>query len=174
MSQSKEDLKVVILSRPLIDGKRDLKVLGLPNFDHVYTLKVSSCSALASLPLQQENIMFLVGGHDSDSMDDKSVDNIQIKSLTEAIPANRFSRLLFSKKFEEAEKFAKTFNIDVQLVYTCKCNYLLDQLAPWASSTSGGGGGVGGVPFDDLMKQLTECLNKIEVSSSILVFMVEV
>lgn len=150
---AKEDLKIVVLTVP-DNGKRDLMVLSLPNFEHVYTLKVPMCALLANLPIQQENIMFLVGEQEKG---ETCVDNIHVKCLMEAIPQNRFSRLLHSKKFNEAEKFAEMFDLDSQLVYHVKSNHILDQLAPWGSNSSN----LSNEKFSELMTQLKACMDKI-------------
>uniref|UniRef100_A0AAY5JYA4 Kinetochore associated 1 n=1 Tax=Esox lucius TaxID=8010 RepID=A0AAY5JYA4_ESOLU len=50
---------------------------------------------------------------------------------------HRLSRLLYKHKFEEAEKFAITFELDVELVYKVKLDFVLEQLA----SVSVGGNG---------------------------------
>ncbi|XP_015773780.1 PREDICTED: kinetochore-associated protein 1-like [Acropora digitifera] len=44
---------------------------------------------------------------------------------------HRLSRLLHKQKFSEAERFAHQFNLDIELVYKVKANWLLDQVSPW-------------------------------------------
>lgn len=164
-SQSREELKIVLLTTPSADKKRELIVLSLPDFEHVYTLKVSACAVLAMLPSQQETIMFVEGVEEEnldDSMEgyenrDFNVATVRIRCLMEAIPQNRFSRLLHKKKFDEAEEFAKAFNLDVQLVHKVKSHYILDQLSPWGTDPHVDTG-----VYEELMLKLKSCLDKIE------------
>ena len=43
------------------------------------------------------------------------VTSVRLRCLTEAQPETRFSRMLHKKQFDEAEQFAKTFNLDVEV-----------------------------------------------------------
>uniref|UniRef100_A0A6Q2Z0M1 Kinetochore associated 1 n=1 Tax=Esox lucius TaxID=8010 RepID=A0A6Q2Z0M1_ESOLU len=65
------------------------------------------------------------------------ITSVVMRCFTEALPENRLSRLLYKHKFEEAEKFAITFELDVELVYKVKLDFVLEQLA----SVSVGGNG---------------------------------
>ena len=40
-------------------------------------------------------------------------------------------RILQKNKFEEAENFAKMFQLDIELVHKVKTNYLINELSPW-------------------------------------------
>uniref|UniRef100_A0A671KN10 Kinetochore associated 1 n=1 Tax=Sinocyclocheilus anshuiensis TaxID=1608454 RepID=A0A671KN10_9TELE len=56
------------------------------------------------------------------------VSTVVIRCFTEALPENRLNKLLYKHKFEEAEKFAKAFGLDVELVYKVKLNVVLEKL----------------------------------------------
>ena len=43
----------------------------------------------------------------------------------------RLYRILQKNKFEEAEKFAKMYQLDIELVHKVKTNYLINELSPW-------------------------------------------
>uniref|UniRef100_A0A3B3B568 Kinetochore associated 1 n=1 Tax=Oryzias melastigma TaxID=30732 RepID=A0A3B3B568_ORYME len=53
---------------------------------------------------------------------------VVVKCFTEALPENRLSRLLHKHMFEEAEKFAIAFQLDLELVYKVKLDFVLEQL----------------------------------------------
>uniref|UniRef100_A0A3Q1C0R7 RZZ complex subunit KNTC1/ROD C-terminal domain-containing protein n=1 Tax=Amphiprion ocellaris TaxID=80972 RepID=A0A3Q1C0R7_AMPOC len=63
--------------------------------------------------------------------------SVVVRCFTEALPENRLSRLLHKHMFEEAEKFAITFELDLELVYKVKLDFVLEQLA---SASVGGYG----------------------------------
>uniref|UniRef100_A0A3P8UD43 Kinetochore associated 1 n=1 Tax=Amphiprion percula TaxID=161767 RepID=A0A3P8UD43_AMPPE len=65
------------------------------------------------------------------------VASVVVRCFTEALPENRLSRLLHKHMFEEAEKFAITFELDLELVYKVKLDFVLEQLA---SASVGGYG----------------------------------
>uniref|UniRef100_A0A3Q1IHY5 Uncharacterized protein n=1 Tax=Anabas testudineus TaxID=64144 RepID=A0A3Q1IHY5_ANATE len=65
------------------------------------------------------------------------ISSVVVRCFTEALPENRLSRLLHKHMFEEAEKFAITFELDIELVYKVKLDFVLEQLA---SASVGGYG----------------------------------
>uniref|UniRef100_A0A673YPM6 Kinetochore associated 1 n=1 Tax=Salmo trutta TaxID=8032 RepID=A0A673YPM6_SALTR len=65
------------------------------------------------------------------------------------------SRLLYKHKFEEAEKFAIAFELDVELVYKVKLDFVLEQLA------SASVGGYGQDVWSDLVEEAKTNLMKI-------------
>uniref|UniRef100_A0A8C7Z999 Kinetochore associated 1 n=1 Tax=Oryzias sinensis TaxID=183150 RepID=A0A8C7Z999_9TELE len=62
---------------------------------------------------------------------------VVVKCFTEALPENRLSRLLHKHMFEEAEKFAITFQLDLELVYKVKLDFVLEQLDSASAHGSG-------------------------------------
>ncbi|EMP37117.1 Kinetochore-associated protein 1 [Chelonia mydas] len=79
-----------------------------------------------------------------------------LRSLTEALPENRLSRLLHKHKFTEAENFAVQFGLDVELVYKVKASAILEKLA--SSSI----GSYGQTVWLDLVDEAKENLHKIQ------------
>ncbi|MGH0152701.1 UNVERIFIED_CONTAM: hypothetical protein FKN15_023799 [Acipenser sinensis] len=65
------------------------------------------------------------------------------------------SRLLYKHKFEEAERFAIQFGLDVELVYKVKLNFVLERLA------SASIGGYGQTVWVELVNEAKENLHKI-------------
>ncbi|KXJ05659.1 Kinetochore-associated protein 1, partial [Exaiptasia diaphana] len=101
----------------------------------------------------QETIYFTeaVQKFDDDNEDDTVT--LRIRCLTEALPENRFYRLLHKHQFDAAEKFAKQFKLDTELVYKVKANTLLDKVSQWSSSQDH-------EDFD--FEELKQCLSKIQ------------
>uniref|UniRef100_A0A7N6AI84 Kinetochore associated 1 n=1 Tax=Anabas testudineus TaxID=64144 RepID=A0A7N6AI84_ANATE len=73
----------------------------------------------------------------SSSSRGEPISSVVVRCFTEALPENRLSRLLHKHMFEEAEKFAITFELDIELVYKVKLDFVLEQLA---SASVGGYG----------------------------------
>uniref|UniRef100_A0A671UHV5 Kinetochore associated 1 n=1 Tax=Sparus aurata TaxID=8175 RepID=A0A671UHV5_SPAAU len=83
------------------------------------------------------------------------VSSVVVRCFTEALPENRLSRLLHKHMFEEAEKFAITFELDLELVYKVKLDFVLEQLA------SASVGGYGQDVWSELVEEAKTNLLKI-------------
>ena len=158
-----EDLKIVILTVPQGD-KCNLKVLSFGKYAHIYTLQISACSTLANVSTNQESITFIEGV--SPDLDDSMEENIKpcissvrIRSLTEALPENRLSRLLHRRRFDQAEEFAKSYDLDAQMVFKVKSTYLLDKLDLNQCN--------GGSQYMKVVDELKKCLDKIKVRDAL-------
>uniref|UniRef100_A0A674H3X7 Kinetochore associated 1 n=1 Tax=Taeniopygia guttata TaxID=59729 RepID=A0A674H3X7_TAEGU len=90
-----------------------LIVFALPTMQQLYSLEVSPVSSLV------QSVICTVD----------PVSIVVMRSLTEALPENRLSRLLHKHKFTEAENFAIQFGLDVELVYKVKANTILEKMA---------------------------------------------
>ncbi|XP_048586472.1 kinetochore-associated protein 1 isoform X2 [Nematostella vectensis] len=144
---SDEDDKIVIMTKPADEkANQFLQILKLPSMTQVYSLQVANCR-IPQAPSNQETIYFIEGILDRD--EDSTA--LRIRCLTESLPENRLFRLLHKGKFDEAEKFARQFNLDEELVFKVKANSLFDTL----SKSSGQGG-------ESSLLQLQECLSKIK------------
>ncbi|XP_034004423.1 kinetochore-associated protein 1-like [Trematomus bernacchii] len=83
------------------------------------------------------------------------ISSVVVRCFTEALPENRLSRLLHKHMFEEAEKFAITFDLDLELVYKVKLDFVLEQL------TSASVGGYGEGVWSELVEEAKTNLMKI-------------
>uniref|UniRef100_A0A8B9QE87 Kinetochore associated 1 n=1 Tax=Apteryx owenii TaxID=8824 RepID=A0A8B9QE87_APTOW len=135
-----------IMCLPLIISKyfymKSLMVFALPAMQLLYSLEVSIVSSLVQ----------------SGSCTVCPVSIVVMRSLTEALPENRLSRLLHKHKFTEAENFAIQFELDVELVYKVKANTILERLA------SASVGSYGHTVWLDLVNEAKENLQKIQDS----------
>uniref|UniRef100_A0A8B9SEB8 Kinetochore associated 1 n=1 Tax=Apteryx owenii TaxID=8824 RepID=A0A8B9SEB8_APTOW len=121
---------------------KSLMVFALPAMQLLYSLEVSIVSSLVQ----------------SGSCTVCPVSIVVMRSLTEALPENRLSRLLHKHKFTEAENFAIQFELDVELVYKVKANTILERLA------SASVGSYGHTVWLDLVNEAKENLQKIQDS----------
>ncbi|XP_041477806.1 kinetochore-associated protein 1-like isoform X2 [Lytechinus variegatus] len=155
-SETRPQFQLVMLTVPN-KNESYLKVYDLPKMHCTYTLSVGPVSMLADTPNNQDSI-FLVEGRNEDEDESSLVSMLMIRCLMEALPETRFHRLLHKKEFEEAEKFAKLFSLDTELVYRSKALALLEQASSWSPAN------LRGSPLDDqskLCEGMIGCLEKI-------------
>ncbi|RXN10649.1 kinetochore-associated 1 isoform X1 [Labeo rohita] len=107
---------------------RKLVFQSLPSMEVFYSLEVSSESWLIQKGISMDTIYLLEGILANAKSPEDPVSTVVIRCFTEALPENRLNRLLYKHKFEEAEKFAKAFGLDVELVYKVKLNVVLEKL----------------------------------------------
>ncbi|XP_063820516.1 kinetochore-associated protein 1 isoform X2 [Pseudophryne corroboree] len=130
------NLKLIALTFPNDKQMRSLAVYSLPTMNHLYSIEVSDVSTLVHSGITMDTIYLLEGIYDNNERSPEcSVTVLAMRCLTEALPENRLSRLLHKHKFEEAEKFAIQFGLDVELVYKVKLNIVLEKLASTSSGS---------------------------------------
>lgn len=78
-----------------------------------------------------ENIVFLEGIVNGQS---RKIDTIRVKAIVENKPEYRLERLLRRGQFEEAESFARKFNLSLDHVNAAKAAALVTQLGPWSNN----------------------------------------
>uniref|UniRef100_A0A4W5NLQ1 Kinetochore associated 1 n=1 Tax=Hucho hucho TaxID=62062 RepID=A0A4W5NLQ1_9TELE len=132
-----------------------LQVCSLPSMTVLYSLEVSSTSCLVQTRISTDTIYLLEGIYENSQNSEEPISSVVMRCFTEALPENRLSRLLYKHKFEEAEKFAITFELDVELVYKVKLDFVLEQLA------SASVGGYGQDVWSDLVEEAKTNLMKI-------------
>ncbi|NXK32690.1 KNTC1 protein, partial [Piprites chloris] len=153
------NLKLIVMTIPDNKQMRSLKVFALPTMQLLYSLEVSAVSSLVQSGICTDTMYFLEGiceKHQMPSEDPVSI--VVMRSLTEALPENRLSRLLHKRKFTEAENFALQFGLDVELVYQVKANIILEKMA------SASVGSYSQEVWLDLVKEAKENLQKIQDS----------
>ncbi|NXU91502.1 KNTC1 protein, partial [Xiphorhynchus elegans] len=153
------NLKLIVMTTPDNRQMRSLMVFALPTMQQLYSLEVSAVSSLVQSGICTDTIYFLEGIHEKHQIPSEDpVSIVVMRSLTEALPENRLSRLLHKHRFTEAENFALQFGLDVQLVYQVKANILLEKLS------SASVGSYGREAWLDLVKEAKENLQKIQDS----------
>uniref|UniRef100_A0A3Q1HII4 Kinetochore associated 1 n=1 Tax=Acanthochromis polyacanthus TaxID=80966 RepID=A0A3Q1HII4_9TELE len=106
-----------------------LQIRFLPSMTVCYSLDVSSVSCLVQTKMNMDAIYLVEGICENPESRGQPVASVVVRCFTEALPENRLSRLLHKHMFEEAEKFAITFELDLELVYKVKLDFVLEQLA---------------------------------------------
>ncbi|XP_064499613.1 kinetochore-associated protein 1-like isoform X2 [Pseudopipra pipra] len=153
------NLKLIVMTIPDNRQMRSLKFFALPTMQLLYSLEVSGVSSLVQSGICTDTIHFLEGIHEKHQMPSEDpVSIVVMRSLTEALPENRLSRLLHKRKFTEAENFAIQFGLDVELVYQVKANTILEKMA------SASVGSYGQEVWLELVKEAKENLQKIQDS----------
>ncbi|NXU55081.1 KNTC1 protein, partial [Turnix velox] len=130
ISQGLADVKLIVMTMPDNNQKKNLMVFALPSMQPLYSLEVSIVSSLIQSGICTDTIYFLEGIHGKHQKPSEGpISIVVMRILTEALPENRLSRLLHKHKFTEAENFALQFGLDVELVYKVKVNTILEKLA---------------------------------------------
>ncbi|XP_064209384.1 kinetochore-associated protein 1 [Anguilla rostrata] len=153
--QEGASVKLVALTMLNNSQMRSLLVYSVPSMTVLYSLDVSATSCLVQTGISMDTIYLLEGISESPESSDGPVSAIVLRCFTEALPENRLSRLLHKHKFEEAEKFAIQFGLDVELVYKVKLDFVLEKLA--AASA----GGCGQEVWSELVEEAKTNLVKI-------------
>uniref|UniRef100_UPI00398F8311 kinetochore-associated protein 1 isoform X2 n=1 Tax=Pristiophorus japonicus TaxID=55135 RepID=UPI00398F8311 len=128
--QVNANLKLVALTTSVNKQMRKLLVYSFPTMKLLYSLEVANVSTLVQTDIGQDTIYILEGVYENQKSSSKGVISaIAMRCLTEALPENRLSRLLYKHKFEEAERFAIQFGLEVELVYKVRLNIALENFA---------------------------------------------
>ena len=116
MQQGLAGVKLIVMTTSTNKQMRSLMVFALPTMQQLYSLEVSIVSSLVLSGIGTDTIYFLEGIHENHQMPPEGpVSAVVMRSLTEALPENRLSRLLHKHKFTEAESFAIQFGLDVEV-----------------------------------------------------------
>ncbi|XP_022522575.2 kinetochore-associated protein 1 [Astyanax mexicanus] len=137
---TQEGTNMKIMTLTAVEGKPDLRKLlvqSLPTMDVLYSLEVSAVSSLVQNTVSTDVIYLLEGVTNNSKSPEESAFSLVLRCFTEALPENRLNRLLYKHKFEEAEKFAIAFELDVELVYKVKLDFVLEKLASVAVNGQG-------------------------------------
>ncbi|XP_070807447.1 kinetochore-associated protein 1 [Pituophis catenifer annectens] len=150
------NLKLVALTTPdHVEQMKSIVVFSLPAMHQLYALEVTPVSTLVQSVINTDTIYFMEGMYENHQKSStEPVSFLLMRSLTEALPENRLSRLLHKHKFAEAESFALQFGLEIELVYKVKANTILEGLASAGSEDQSA--------WLKLVLQAKETLNKIK------------
>ncbi|KAG7480993.1 hypothetical protein MATL_G00062040 [Megalops atlanticus] len=132
-----EGTSVRLIALTMQCKQMSLLVYSVPAMTVLYSLEVSATSSLVQTGINTDTIYLLEGISENPDSSEGPASVLVLRCLTEALPENRFSRLLHKHKFEEAEKFAVQFGLDVELVYKVKLDFVLEKLASTSVKSSG-------------------------------------
>ncbi|XP_007572204.1 kinetochore-associated protein 1 [Poecilia formosa] len=153
--QDKSSMKMITLTKQDSSQISSLQIRCLPSMSVCYSLDVSSVSCLVQMKTNMDTIYLVEGICENPESRGEAVVSVVVRCFTEALPENRLSRLLHKHMFEEAEKFAITFDLDLELVYKVKLDFVLEQLA------SASVGGYGQEVWSELVDEAKTNLMKI-------------
>ncbi|XP_067682442.1 kinetochore-associated protein 1-like [Haliotis asinina] len=156
-TSSLTSMKLVLMSTT-DDGCSALSIREMPSFKPVYSLQLSADSILSQCIPTQE-VLYVAEVCPSEKPGLSAT--VRFRCLTETNPQTRLYRILHKQRFDEAEKFARMFNLDTELVYKVKLSYILDQLSPWNVHKCDSD------MVADLLTQLWDCLNNIKDDTDI-------
>ncbi|KAI1901176.1 hypothetical protein AGOR_G00057490 [Albula goreensis] len=148
-------VKLIALTVQGYSKVKRLQVFSVCSMTVLYSLEVSASSCLVQTGVSMDTIYLLEGISENPESSYGHVTAVVLRCLTEALPENRLSRLLHKHKFEEAEKFALQFGLDVELVYKVKLDFVLEKLA------SASVGGYGQAVWSELVQEAKANLMKI-------------
>uniref|UniRef100_UPI003AAA84F6 kinetochore-associated protein 1 n=1 Tax=Centroberyx gerrardi TaxID=166262 RepID=UPI003AAA84F6 len=154
-AQENGSMKMITLTKQDNSQISTLQVRFLPSMTVCYTLDVSSTSCLVQTRISMDTIYLVEGISENPDSRGEPISSLVVRCFTEALPENRLSRLLHKHMFEEAEKFAITFELDLELVYKVKLDFVLEQLA------SASVGGYGQDVWSELVEEAKTNLMKI-------------
>lgn len=153
--QDSSDIKMITLIKQDNSQINSLQIRFLPSMTVCYSVDVSSVSCLVQTKINMDTFYLVEGVFENSESQGEPVSSVVVRCFTEALPENRLSRLLHKHMFEEAEKFAITFELDLELVYKVKLDFVLEQLA--SASVSGYGQEV----WSELVEEAKTNLTKI-------------
>ncbi|XP_026177601.1 kinetochore-associated protein 1 isoform X2 [Mastacembelus armatus] len=155
VAQDKGSMKMITLTKQNSSQICSFQIRFLPSMTVCYSLNVSSVSCLVQTKINMDTIYLVEGVCENPESRGEPVSSVAVRCFTEALPENRLSRLLHKHLFEEAEKFAITFELDLELVYKVKLDFVLEQLA------SASVGGYGQDVWSELVDEAKTNLMKI-------------
>ncbi|MEQ2235438.1 hypothetical protein ILYODFUR_002347 [Ilyodon furcidens] len=155
VAQDKSSMKMITLMKQDNSQISSLQIRCLPSMSVCYSLDVSSVSCLVQMKTNMDAIYLVEGICENPESRGEPIASVVVRCFTEALPENRLSKLLHKHMFEEAEKFAITFELDLELVHKVKLDFVLEQLA------SASVGGYGQDVWSELVDEAKTNLMKI-------------
>ena len=128
--EGSNDIKLLAVTHDSIRDESFLLLLDFPSFDVTYRLSVCWFTKLVTPHLSQDTPLVLEGSAE-DVLRPDLVSRLKMRGICEGVPEARLARLLKRLKFEEAEKFAASFNLDKEQIHHARASWLLNFLSPW-------------------------------------------
>lgn len=149
LESNNEYIELLVLSRA--NDQSEIKILDFPSMDCKSELNLPGTTWLVSQQKSTVNMHFISGLNNEDNF----VQTIEIKSITESDPEERFKKLLLRGRFDEAEIFAKQFDLSLEPLYEARVKksvLFLQGVKPSSVAFE--------KKFQELMQQLTQIENK--------------
>ncbi|XP_053669915.1 kinetochore-associated protein 1 [Anopheles nili] len=134
-------IEMLILTKPDANGKVVMKIVNFPSMEIKQEMEMSEHTWLVQQPKNSANIYYIAG----QTFKEPVVQELELKILSETDPSLRLAKLIKIGRLDEAEVFAKQFELDIHLVHQARAKLLLDELC---SSTN----------MDDTFRKLLKVL----------------
>lgn len=118
------------------------------DFNVTFKLPTSPLTYLVDYPSTSDGLLYL------EAYSDEDINTLHIKIITEGQPDLRLARMLRRGKYDEAQNFAATFNLDPEMVYKEQVKGLMSKLDVWQLDTKG---------IQKSFDEMIDYLNKIKV-----------
>uniref|UniRef100_A0A182YC48 Rod_C domain-containing protein n=1 Tax=Anopheles stephensi TaxID=30069 RepID=A0A182YC48_ANOST len=119
-----EIIELLITTKPDTNGKILMKIVSFPSMEIRQEMEMSEHTWLVQQPKNSANIYYIAGLTHQEPV----VQEFELKILSETDPSLRLIKLIKIGRLDEAEEFAKQFELDVQLVHQARAKLLLDAL----------------------------------------------
>ncbi|XP_055536663.1 uncharacterized protein LOC129725174 [Wyeomyia smithii] len=150
MECTEETVELLLLTKPDLNGVRSMKIVDFPSMECKYDLEMNEYVWLVQQPKSAVNIYYITGN----PKDKPHVQEIEMMILSETQPSLRLEKLIRKGRLDEAEDFAKQFDLSLQCIYQAKIRLLLAQMAASRHSA--------GETYQHTFDKLMEILNMIE------------
>ena len=116
LESNNEYIELLVLSPPNEVNTRSMKVLDFPSMKSKNQLTLPGTSWLVSQQKSAINMYFISGTENENNF----IQTIEIKSIIETDPIQRFMKFLQRGHYEEAEEFAKQFNLSLEPLHEAR------------------------------------------------------
>lgn len=123
VESNEEYIELLIISKP--NNEKNMKVVDFPSFKTKSEINLPAQSWIVSQAKTGANMYFIEGYRNENNF----IQAIEIKSITDTDPEQRFTKLLMRGQFDEAEEFAKTCDLSLEPLYKMKVRKTLIELS---------------------------------------------
>ncbi|XP_052860385.1 kinetochore-associated protein 1 [Anopheles cruzii] len=118
-------IEMLIITKADANGRKLMKIVNFPSMELKQEMEMPEHTWLVQQPKNSANIYYIVGQTHREPV----VQEFELKILSETDPSQRLVKLIKIGRFDEAEVFARQFELDVQLVHQARAKLLLVNLA---------------------------------------------
>lgn len=116
LESNEQYIELLLLSKPDARKERTMKIVDFPSQSVKSELTLPEIAWLVAQPKSSVNMYFVSGTANANGF----IQVIEMKSITETDPEQRFKKLLLRGHFDEAETFAKQFDLDLEQLYQAR------------------------------------------------------
>ncbi|XP_076262126.1 kinetochore component rough deal [Rhynchophorus ferrugineus] len=104
--------------------KSHIELFSFPDMAKIYSIELDHPIHLVQMQNSNEEVLFF-----SEIIKNTFIDEIRLQYIYEADPELRIKRLIQKQLFDEAERFAKTYNIDMGIILEAKAQHIVNKLS---------------------------------------------